>query len=199
MELIRAAAGTTRLPRREMAAGAVVGLAWAAAMRGMMAEMAANDPGGSDVTFATFIFILAPGAIMGSLMAWALAPRAPATRCPPQRLRWAPMVMCLDPVALPVMLAVVGVGWVAGGRGTPTSRMWIGVPSVLTVVILVVAMIVVPPPAWESWRNTWVVVLGASLIGSLVIAETMVVRQLPLAAAALSDETAPCLPAPTAR
>ena len=108
-----------RFPRREMAAGAVFGLAWASAMRGMMAELAARDPGGSHFSVATFIFILLPGAVMGALMAWAITGPRPGIVSPPQRLRWAPMVMCLDPAALPIMLAVVGAGWVAAGRGTP--------------------------------------------------------------------------------
>jgi len=41
-----------RLPRREMACGAVLGLAWAASMRAMMAEVAATEPGGSHVSIA---------------------------------------------------------------------------------------------------------------------------------------------------
>src|SRR5436309_10124540 len=105
-----------RLPHAEMAAGAVFGIAWASAMRGMMAELAARGPGGSHFSVATFIFILPPGAVMGALMAWAITPQRPGTTPPPQRLTWAPMVMCIDPAALPIMLAVVGAGWVAGGR-----------------------------------------------------------------------------------
>jgi len=167
-----------RLPRREMACGAVLGLAWAASMRAMMAEVAATDPGGSHVSIATFIFILPPGALMGALMAWALTPPRPGATPPPQSLRWAPMVMCLDPAALPLMLAVVGAGWVAGGRGTPKSRLWIGIPSTLMLVALPVAMMVVPPSAFESLRNTWVLILATSLLGSLVIVETMLIRRL---------------------
>ena len=46
------------------------------------------------------------------------------------------VVMCLDPAALPLMLAVVGAGWVTGGRGTPKSRLWIGIPSTLMLLAL---------------------------------------------------------------
>jgi hypothetical protein len=88
------------------------------------------------------------------------------------------MVMCLDPAALPIMLAVVGAGWVAGGRGTLKSRLWIGIPSTLMLLALPVAMMVVPPSAFESLRNTWVLILATSLLGSLVIVETMLVRTL---------------------
>jgi hypothetical protein len=172
-----------RMPRREMAAGAVFGVAWASAMRAMMAELAARDPGGSHFSVATFIFILAPGAVMGALMAWAVTPSRPGTRPAPQRLTWAPMVMCLDPAALPIMLAVVGLGWVAGGRGGPRSRLWIGIPSTLMLLTLPVAIAIVPPTAWASVRNSWILVLATALLGSLVIVETMVVRHLALAAA----------------
>jgi hypothetical protein len=169
-----------RVPWRELGAGAVFGLAWASAMRGMMAELAERDPGGSHFSIATFIFVLPPGAVMGALMAWAITPSRPGTMPPPQRLRWAPMVMCLDPAAVPIMLAVVGAGWVAGGRGTPRSRRWIGIPSALMLLVLPVAIAIASPPAWASLRNTWILTLATSLLGSLVIVETMVVRRLAL-------------------
>ena len=169
---------TDRFPRAEMAAGAVFGVAWASAMRGMMAELAARNPGGSHFSVATFIFILPPGAVMGALMAWAITPQRPGTTPPPQRLTWAPMVMCLDPAALPIMLAVVGAGWVVGGRGTPKSRLWIGIPSSLMLLALPIAIAVVSPAVWTSLRNTWILVLATSLIGSVVIVETTVVRHL---------------------
>jgi hypothetical protein len=166
-----------------MAAGAVFGLTWASAMRAMMAELAARDPGGSHFSIATFIFILPPGAVMGALMAWAITPPRPGITPPPQRLKWAPLVMSLDPAALPIMLAVVGAGWVGGGRGTPRSQLWIGIPSTLVLLTLPVAIAIVPPPAWASLRNTWILTLATSLLGSLVIVETMVIRQLALTAA----------------
>lgn len=161
-----------------MIIGAVFGVTWASAMRGMMAELAARDPAGSHFGVATFIFILSPGAVMGALIAWAVTAPRPGLAAPPQHLKWAPMVVCLDPAAVPIMLAVVGAGWVAGGRGTPRSRLWIGIPSSLMLVALPVAMLIVPPQAWASLRNMWTLTLATSLLGSLVIVETMVVRNL---------------------
>lgn len=166
-----------RLPRREMALGAVFGLAWAASMRGMMAVVAATG-GQSHVSAATFIFILLPGTLMGALMAWALVPPRPGMVPAPERLKWAPLVMCFDPAALPLMLAVVGAGWVAGGRGTPKSRLWIGIPSALMLLALPVAMLASPPTGWGSWRESWLLLLATSLLGSLTIVESMVVRKL---------------------
>lgn len=177
------ASGTQGLPRQAMAAGAVFGLAWAAAMRGVMAELAATEPGGSHFSLATFVFILAPGTVMGALMAWALTPPRPGVATPPQGLTWSPLVMCLDPLALPLMLAVVGAGWVGGGRGTAKSRLWIGIPSGLMLLALPVLIAVVPSPPWESVRNAWIWILATSLLASLVIVETMIVRQLAQAVA----------------
>lgn len=170
-----------RLPRREIAAGAVFGLAWASAMRSVMAELAARDPGGSHFSVATFIFILPPGAVMGALMAWAITPPRPGITSPPRRVRWAPIVMCLDPAALPIMLAVVGVGWVVAGAGTSKYRLWVGIPSAVVLLALPVAIAIDRQSA--SLRNTWVLTLATSLLGSLVIVETMVVRQLARSAA----------------
>lgn len=166
-----------RLPRKEMACGAVFGLAWAASMRAMMAEFAAGD-GGSHFSIATFIFLLPPGALLGAVVAWVLAADRPGLRPAPRWLVWCPMIMCADPAAAPFMLATIGVGWVAAGRGTRKSRLWIGIPSVLLWITLLVLTLVTPPSILSSLRYAWVGVLLFSLLGSLMIIETMVVRRL---------------------
>ena len=171
--------GTTvelRLPRREMACGAVFGLAWASSMRAMMAEFAASD-GGSHFSILTFIFLLPPGAVLGAVVAWVLTDR-PGVRPAPRWLVWCPMIMCADPAAAPFMLATIGVGWVAGGRGTRKSRLWIGIPSVLFWIALLIMALTIPPSILSSLRDAWVGVLLFSLLGSLMIVETMVVRRL---------------------
>ena len=59
--------GESALPL--LAIGGVCGLAWAAALRGFMAQIAATD---SSVTWlGTFGWILLPGVITGVLLAWA--------------------------------------------------------------------------------------------------------------------------------
>ncbi len=166
-----------RLPRTEMACGAVVGLAWASSMRAMMAEVAASD-GGSHFSIATFIFLLPPGALLGAVVGWVLATDRVGMRPPPRWLVWCPMIMCADPAAAPFMLATIGVGWVAGGRGTRKSRLWIGIPSVLFWIALLVMMLVIPPSMVSSLRDAWIAILLYSLLGSLMIVETMVVRRL---------------------
>lgn len=172
-----------RLPRREMVCGAVFGLAWASSMRAMMAEIAASD-GGSHFSILTFVLLLPPGALLGAVFAWVLTPDRPGVRPAPRWLVWSPMIMCADPAAAPFMLATIGVGWVAGGRGTRKSRLWIGIPSVLFWIVLLVMALVIPPSILSSLRDAWVGILLFSLLGSLVIVETMVVRRLAPADAA---------------
>lgn len=172
-----AAVDGRRLPRTEMACGAVFGLAWAASMRAMMAEFAASD-GGSNFSIATFIFLLPPGALLGAVVAWVLTPDRPGMRPAPRWLVWCPMIMCADPAAVPFMLATIGVGWVAAGRGTKKSRLWIGIPSVLFWIALLVLTLVTSPSIVSSLRDAWVGILLFSLLGSLMIVETMVVRRL---------------------
>jgi hypothetical protein len=175
-----ATTGTTvelRLPRREMACGAVFGLAWASSMRAMMAELAASE-GGSHFSILTFIFLLPPGAVLGAVVAWVLATDRPGVRPAPRWLVWCPMIMCADPAAAPFMLATIGVGWVAGGRGTRRSRLWIGIPSALFWLVLLIMAMATPPSMLSSLRDAWVGILLFSLLGSLVIIETMVVRKL---------------------
>lgn len=166
-----------RLPRKEMACGAVFGLAWASSMRAMMAEVAASD-GGSHFSIATFIFLLPPGALLGAVVAWVLTTDRTGVRPAPRWLVWCPMIMCADPAAAPFMLATIGVGWVAGGRGTRKSRLWIGISSVLFWIALLIMALVVPPSMLSSLRAAWTGVLLFSLLGSLMIVETMVVRRL---------------------
>lgn len=64
--------------------GAVCGLAWAAGLRGFMAQVAIRD--GSEVSWlGTFGWVLAPGVVAGGLLGWAFH----LWRCGgPPRARW---------------------------------------------------------------------------------------------------------------
>lgn len=54
--------------RRLVVLGGVCGLAWAAGLRGMMAQVAGSD---STVSWElTFVWLLLPGALVGGLLAW---------------------------------------------------------------------------------------------------------------------------------
>lgn len=183
-------AGRLEFPRREMACGAVLGLAWASSMRAMMAEVAASD-GGSHFSIATFIFLLPPGTVVGALFAWVLTSPRDGVRSAPRWLVWTPMFLCLDPAATPFMLATVGVGWVAAGRGTRKSRLWIGVPSAVFWTTLLVMVLVVPPTMLSSLKQAWIAILLFSLLGSLMIVETMAVRRLSEPAVAPGPGLAP--------
>ena len=82
--------GVRREPRRAMhpamsqlIVGGVCGLAWAAGLRGMMAEIAGP---GADVDWSlTFGWILLPGVIVGVLLGWAEQLRRTGGR---PRWRW---------------------------------------------------------------------------------------------------------------
>ena len=52
-----------------MTIGAVSGLAWAAGLRGLMAEIAGADSGVDWI--GTFVWVLLPGLLVGLLLGWA--------------------------------------------------------------------------------------------------------------------------------
>jgi hypothetical protein len=105
-----------------IALGALIGFAWAAGLRGFMAQVAIGD--GSRVTWTgTFLWILAPGLVGGGLLGWA----AYLWRYGgPRRARW----LALSPFLFAAVLAPPIVtldfeGFFAGGIGGGT----IGVPA----------------------------------------------------------------------
>lgn len=72
------------------AVGAVCGLAWAAALRAFMAEVAGEDTG---VEWAgTFVWILLPGAVIGALLALAEHRRRTGSLPHARWLVWSPML-----------------------------------------------------------------------------------------------------------
>ena len=120
-----------------VAVGALAGLAWATSMRAFMAEVAGAE---SDVGWAgTFLWVLAPGVVIGALLAWGEWRRW-SGEVPHRRwLVWSPMlfagVLLHDPVhlvsgfdggiglaafAVPA-LCMIG-GYAIAGRGPATVR-----------------------------------------------------------------------------
>ena len=72
------------------AVGAVCGLAWAAALRAFMWEVAGDDAG---VEWAgTFVWVLLPGAVIGALLAWAEHRRWTGSLPHARWLIWSPML-----------------------------------------------------------------------------------------------------------
>lgn len=98
------------------AAGAVCGLAWAAALRAFMWEVAGVDAG---VDWAgTIVWVLLPGAIIGALMAWAEHRRWTGSLSHARWFIWSPMLFAAVLLQKPLDLLAgfeggVGLGAVA--------------------------------------------------------------------------------------
>ena len=66
-----------RAATRYLVVGGLCGLAWAAGLRGWMAQLAA---GGSNVTWLTLVLVLLPGTIIGVLLGWSAYLRSKGVR-----------------------------------------------------------------------------------------------------------------------
>lgn len=165
-----------------VAVGAVVGLAWAAGLRGLMAEIAGAA---STVSWAgTFAAILLPGAVAGALFGRSEHRRRAGLRRAgtvrgPAALGVAAAVVLgavvvaggLGAGALAIVVAGVAGGYALAGRGRPVLRATAGlVPVALVVAWLVAAPLVDPAVAVGTPRGAWVAVLFASSLAVLCLA-----------------------------
>ena len=66
-----------RAATRYLVVGGLCGLAWAAGLRGWMAELAG---GGSQTTWLTLVLVLLPGTIIGALLGWSAYLRSKGVR-----------------------------------------------------------------------------------------------------------------------
>jgi hypothetical protein len=89
---------------RSIALGGFCGLAWAAALRGWMAQLAAGE---YPVSWLTFLLFLLPGTAVGMLLGGAAYVRASGGR-PPRRLIFAPVLLATGLVLLTFMGAMAG-------------------------------------------------------------------------------------------
>jgi len=175
-----------------LAIGGVCGLAWAAGLRGFMAELAGS---GSDVGwYGTFAQILLPGVIAGVLLGWAEHIRRIGGRRGWRRLAAAPIVFTVavfvspevfqavlngQPLlgggigggAIAVPLFGMAGGYALSGRGPLWARILLGVVAL------------VPIPAWAfasslfgsafaltSPRGAWTALFFYSFIATLALA-----------------------------
>ena len=144
-------AATTRGQAMPIVVGAVGGLAWAASMRGMMAQLA-----GFDSTFhwlGTFGFILIPGTAMGALFGWAFARRIAGRPRGAAWLALAPFAMLADPATLPLLAAFIGAGFLFSRRSRRWVRLLAGIPSLIMLIgvpigVAFIADITTPHGAW---------------------------------------------------
>ena len=179
------AARRARTARRGAAApvlvGAVCGLAWAAALRGLMAQFAGRE---SVVDWlGTFEGILLPGALVGGLLGWAEHLRRTGGR--PGWLVAAPLVFVLATPEVVVSVFVDGLGggalavplfgmaggWALSGRGPRWARWVAGAFALLAVPgWLITASFVGGDLALGTPRGAWIAVLFLSLLAVLSLA-----------------------------
>src|SRR5262249_42686510 len=127
-----AAAGLRMARLRFVLAGALLGLTWAASLRGFMMEIAGPD---SAFTFSgTFGIILPSGTLAGALLGWAAYQRQAGH--PYRLLIAAPLLLGVLPVVLtghldpaPAILALAAMigGYAVCGRGPGWARLAAGV------------------------------------------------------------------------
>ena len=175
-----------RGPAALLAAGGVCGLAWAAGLRGFMAEVARLE---SNVEWVgTFVWILLPGVVVGVLLGWAEHLRRTGGRRGWRWLAAAPLlfasVLFSAPGDLAAMLAdgigggAIGVpvfgmlgGYALSGHGPTWGRVISGVIALAPVPIwaLTVTSFGGPGLAVTTPRGAWVAVFFWSLLAVLAL------------------------------
>jgi hypothetical protein len=163
--------------------GAVVGVAWAASLRGYMMVLAGLD---STFTFSgTFGIILPAGTLVGALLGWAEYQRQAAHRY--RVLIGAPLLLGLIPNLLtagldpaPVILAVLAMigGYAVSGRGPLWARSVAGVIALAAVL----PPFLVPKPNRPDLSATtahglWAATLLSSLYVVFAVASSIPMRR----------------------
>lgn len=175
--------------------GAVCGLAWAAAFRAWMAELAG---GASRLDwYGTFVGILAAGVIAGALLGLAEYFRRTGGRRHWRWLALAPLAFAILPMTMPdaivalftqglgggavaVALTAIAGGFAVSGRGRLWARILCGV---LAVAIIVALVFTVPSVggirlALDQPRGVWVATFGAACVAVLCLAASIPFRRV---------------------
>jgi hypothetical protein len=175
--------------------GAVCGLAWGAAFRAYMAELAG---GASRIEwYGTFVAILGAGVIIGALLGLAEYFRRTGGRRHWRWLALAPLTFAVLPLtmegavealltqglgggAIAVALTAIAGGFAVSGRGALWARILCGVLAVLIIagVSLTVPSVGGSRLALEQPRGAWVAILGATCIIVLCLATSIPFRRV---------------------
>lgn len=178
-----------------IAIGGVCGLAWAAGLRGFMAELAGFD---SVVDwYGTFVQVLLPGVLIGVLVGWAEHVRRSGGR---RGWRWLAAAPLLFPIAVFVSPEVINAvfagqplfsggigggaiavplfgmagGYALSGRGPLWSRLTLGVVALTPIPGWAIASALFGPEfALTTPRGAWVALLFYSFVATLALACTI--------------------------
>lgn len=174
--------------------GAVCGVAWAAAFRGYMAELAG---GASRLDwYGTFVAILGAGLIAGALLGLAEYFRRTGGRRHWRWLALAPLTFAILPLTMPgalvalltqglgggavaVALIALAGGFAVSGRGAIWARLACGVLSVafVTAITFTVPGVGGIRLALEQPRGAWVATLGVACVIVLCLATSIPFRR----------------------
>ena len=175
----------------QVVVGVLCGLAWAAALRGWMAQLAGDE---SRFSWLTVALVLLPGAAVGGLLGWAARTRATRTRTA-RWLAWSPALFAsalLDPTifralvtngegsgALMVVLTAVAGGFVLGRHRWSVLR---GLAAVVLAagLLLLTAIGTMAGPVTTA-RGAWVCLYGLVLMVLLCLASALPYPPRPVA------------------
>ena len=180
---------------RYVVAGGICGLAWAASLRGWMAELANGSPGnGSEVTWLTLVLVLLPGTVVGALHGYA-AHRHATERPVQQWLVLTPLVLAsalLDPAIFRALLRdgtgsgsliVVLTASAVGAALSPsrTGRTWTRVLLAVVAALGLLTMLGMGGLAapLSSPRGLWVALFGFALVLLFGVAGVVLRRPRP--------------------
>jgi len=166
--------------------GALGGLAWAAGLRGFMAEVAGLD---STVEWvSTFVWVLVPGVVIGGLLGWAEQIRRTGGRRGWRWLSASPLLfsavlfsrgldfgtLAEDGVgggAIGVPVAGMVGGYALSGRGSPWGRLVCGLLALASIPIWVItAPDIGPQLSVTSARGAWMALYYWSFLAVLMLA-----------------------------
>lgn len=169
-----------------VAVGGVCGLAWAAALRGWMVQLAGAQ---STFSWLTFLLVLMPGVAVGMLLGWAAYLRVHGLP-PPRRPIFAPVLFAaalLDPVifigliregtgggALMVIATALAGGFVLSRKGFSVARAACALVALLGLLMLTGIGSMAAP--MSSPRGALVSLFGLSLILVLCLASALPYR-----------------------
>ena len=181
---LHAAAARRRLTwgrARFILVGAVIGLTWAASLRGFMAALA--GPASTFTFSGTFGIIIPTGIIVGALLGWAEHQRRTGIQHPVLIL--APLLLGIipnlaaGPDAGPVELALLGMagGFSVSGRGPVWARTVAGLLGLASIAVTFLAPKPVPDLSYATAHGAWFCTLASSLFVTFALACSIPMRR----------------------